>query len=69
MRISKRSSWASDRSIKASLAQMISPESARKTTTGSGVFSRLFLPMASTPPVMVSMYCSAERRRRERSCR
>ena len=45
------------------LAQMISPLSARNTTTGRGVLRRLFLFTASMPPVRVSIYCMALCRR------
>ena len=63
MRMSKTPSRASVSSIKAALVQMISPLSARKTTTGSGVLSILFLLMESTPPVSVSTNCIMLRRR------
>ena len=63
MVIWKMSSSPAAISAKLSLVQMISPLSARKITTGRGVFKRLFLLMESTPPVMVSTYCITLRRR------
>ena len=58
------SSSVPERARKPSLAQMISPLSARNTATGRGVLSILFWLMESTPPVMVSIYCMTVRLRR-----